>query len=329
MRGAHVLDRDGQGRGGRKLSGHRERLADRARERNTRPLARCPRSAYQLAPMKIAFIGTGVMGAPMARHLAAAGHDVTVYNRTRSKAEATGLAVAATPAAAAKGAQAVVACVGNDADLEQVTLGADGAFAAMDAGAVFIDHTTVSAHIARRLAAARALSVDAPVSGGQAGAEAGKLSIMCGGSDAALAAARPVMEAYAARIVHVGAAGAGQQTKMVNQICIAGVLQGVAEGLRFAQRSDLDLDRVLEAISGGAAQSWQMVNRWQSMAQDRFDFGFAIDWMRKDLGLALEEAKANGAVLPVTALVDQFYAEVQAMGGSRQDTSALVRRLPR
>ncbi|MEH3047345.1 NAD(P)-dependent oxidoreductase [Sphingomonas adhaesiva] len=277
--------------------------------------------------MKIAFIGTGVMGAPMARHLAAAGHDVTVYNRTRGKAEATGLAVADTPAAAANGAQAVVACVGNDADLEQVTLGADGAFAAMDAGAVFVDHTTVSARIARRLAEARDLVVDAPVSGGQAGAEAGKLSIMCGGSEAAMAAARPVMEAYAARIVHVGAAGAGQQTKMVNQICIAGVLQGVAEGLRFAQKSDLDLDRVLEAISGGAAQSWQMVNRWQSMAEDRFDFGFAIDWMRKDLGLALEEARANGATLPVTALVDQFYAEVQAMGGARQDTSALVRRL--
>ena len=279
--------------------------------------------------MKIAFIGTGVMGAPMSRHLAAAGHDVTVYNRTRGKAEATGLSVADTPALAAKGAQAVVACVGNDGDLEQVTLGTDGAFAAMGADAVFIDHTTVSAHIARKLAEARDLVVDAPVSGGQAGAEAGKLSIMCGGSEAALAAARPVMEAYAARIVHVGAAGAGQQTKMVNQICIAGVLQGVAEGLRFAQKSDLDLDRVLEAISGGAAQSWQMVNRWQSMAEDRFDFGFAIDWMRKDLGLALEEAKANGAVLPMTALVDQFYAEVQAMGGARQDTSALVRRLPK
>ncbi|PCG15168.1 MULTISPECIES: NAD(P)-dependent oxidoreductase [Sphingomonas] len=278
--------------------------------------------------MKIAFIGTGVMGAPMARHLAAAGHDVTVYNRTRAKAAATGLAVADTPAAAARGAAAVVTCVGNDADLEAVTLGADGAFAAMADDAVFIDHTTVSAGIARRLAAARALSVDAPVSGGQAGAEAGKLSIMCGGSPDALAKAEPVMRAYAARIVHVGDAGAGQQTKMVNQICIAGVLQGVAEGLRFAQKSGLDLDKVLEAVSGGAAQSWQMVNRWDSMAEGRFDFGFAIDWMRKDLGLALDEAKANGAVLPVTALVDQFYAEVQAMGGARQDTSALVRRLP-
>lgn len=279
--------------------------------------------------MKIAFIGTGVMGAPMARHLAAAGHEVTVFNRTRAKAAATGLAVAATPAEAARGADAVVACVGNDDDLHEVTLGDAGAFATMREDAVFVDHTTVSADIARRLAAARTLCVDAPVSGGQAGAEAGTLSIMCGGTAAAMAKAEPVMRAYAARIVHVGEAGAGQQTKMVNQICIAGVLQGVAEGLRFAQKSALDLDKVLEAVSGGAAQSWQMVNRWQSMAEDRFDFGFAIDWMRKDLGLALDEAKRNGAVLPVAALVDQFYAEVQGMGGARQDTSALVRRLPK
>ncbi len=279
--------------------------------------------------MKIAFIGTGVMGAPMAGHLARAGHDVIVYNRTRAKAEATGFAVADTPAIAAAGADAVVACVGNDADLEQVTLGENGSFAAMRAEAVFIDHTTVSADIARRLAAARALVVDAPVSGGQAGAEKGALSIMCGGSDAAMAQARPVMEAYAARIVHVGAAGAGQQTKMVNQICIAGVVQGLSEALRFAQASELDLDAVFEAVSGGAAQSWQMVNRWGTMARDEFDFGFAIDWMRKDLGLALDEAKRNGAVLPVAALVDQFYAEVQKIGGGRQDTSALVRRLPR
>lgn len=279
--------------------------------------------------MRIGFIGTGVMGAPMARHLAAAGHDVTVFNRTRAKAEATGLAVADTPAAAARGAEAVVTCVGNDDDLAAVTLGSDGAFAAMDDGAVFVDHTTVSADIARRLAAARPLVVDAPVSGGQAGAEAGKLAIMCGGSPEAMARAAPVMSAYAARIVHVGAAGAGQQTKMVNQICIAGVLGGLSEALRFAQRSELDLGKVLEAVSGGAAQSWQMVNRWESMAQDSFDFGFAIDWMRKDLGLALEEARRNGSVLPVTALVDQFYAEVQAIGGARQDTSALVRRLPR
>ncbi|NTS63705.1 NAD(P)-dependent oxidoreductase [Sphingomonas sp. HHU CXW] len=279
--------------------------------------------------MKIAFIGTGVMGAPMARHLSDAGHDVSVFNRTRAKAEATGLTVADTPAAAAKECDAVVTCVGNDADLEAVTLGADGAFAAMRDDAVFIDHTTVSAAIAQRLAAARALVVDAPVSGGQAGAEAGTLSIMCGGTAAAMAKAEPVMQAYAARIVHVGAAGAGQQTKMVNQICIAGVLQGVSEGLRFAQKSGLDLSKVFEAISGGAAQSWQMNNRWQSMSEDRFDFGFAIDWMRKDLGLALDEARRIDAALPMAALVDQFYAEVQAIGGARQDTSALVRRLPK
>lgn len=279
--------------------------------------------------MKIAFLGTGVMGAPMAGHLARAGHDVTVFNRTRAKAAATGLAVADTPATAAAGADAVVACVGNDDDLAQVTLGADGAFAAMREDAVFIDHTTVSADIARRLAGARALVVDAPVSGGQAGAEKGALSIMCGGTAAAMAQATPVMEAYAARIVHVGAAGAGQQTKMVNQIAIAGVLQGLSEALRFAQASGLDLHKVYEAVSGGAAQSWQMVNRWPTMAKDEFDFGFAIDWMRKDLGLALDEAKRNGALLPGAALVDQFYAEVQRMGGGRQDTSALVRRLGR
>jgi 3-hydroxyisobutyrate dehydrogenase len=279
--------------------------------------------------MRIAFIGTGVMGAPMAKHLAAAGHTVTVYNRTRAKAEATGLAVADTPAAAARDAEAVIACVGDDADLEQVTLGADGAFAAMAPQAVFIDHTTVSAAIARRLAGCRALVVDAPVSGGQAGAEKGALAIMCGGSAEAMAKAEPIMHAYAARIVHVGAAGAGQQTKMVNQICIAGVLGGLSEALRFAQKSDLDLDRVLEAISGGAAQSWQMVNRWPTMARDEFDFGFAVDWMRKDLGFALEEARANGATLPVAALIDQFYAEVQQMGGGRQDTSSIIRRLGR
>ena len=277
---------------------------------------------------KIAFIGTGVMGAPMAGHLARAGHDVTVYNRTRSKAEATGLTVADTPAAAAAGKDAVITCVGNDDDLHGVTLGTDGAFAAMRDDAVFIDHTTVSADIARHLFQARALSVDAPVSGGQAGAENGKLSIMCGGTTEAMAKAEPLLQAYAARIVHVGVAGAGQTTKMVNQIAIAGVLQGLSEALRFAQASDLDLAKVFEAISGGAAQSWQMVNRWETMGQDRFDFGFAVDWMRKDLGLALDEAKRNGAVLPVAALVDQFYAEVQKMGGARQDTSALVRRLP-
>ena len=285
--------------------------------------------------MKIGWIGTGVMGAPMAGHLARAGHDVTVYNRTPAKAEAWaakhGGRVAETPAAAADGADAVLACVGNDDDLAAVTLGADGAFAAMRDGALFVDHTTVSAAIARRLAeegAARGLLVlDAPVSGGQAGAESGTLSVMCGGSAEAFAAAQPVLGAYAARIVHVGAAGAGQQAKMVNQIAIAGVLGGLSEALRFAQASGLDLDAVFAAVSGGAARSWQMENRWGSMAEDRFDFGFAIDWMRKDLGLALDEARANGAALPVAALVDQFYAEVQAMGGGRQDTSALVRRL--
>ncbi len=279
---------------------------------------------------RLAFIGTGVMGAPMAGHLAKAGHDVVVFNRTRAKAEATGLEVADTPAAAAEGADAVFTCVGNDDDLHAVTLGPDGAFAAMRDGALFVDHTTVSADIARRLAAeTRLLVVDAPVSGGQAGAEKGALAIMCGGTAGAVAAAGPFMQAYAARIVHVGEAGAGQQTKMCNQIAIAGVIQGVAESLRFAQASGLDTAKVLEAISGGAAQSWQMVNRWPTMAEERFDFGFAVDWMRKDLGLALAEARSNGAVLPVAALVDQFYADVQAMGGGRDDTSSLIRRLPK
>ncbi len=279
---------------------------------------------------RLAFIGTGVMGAPMAGHLAKAGHDVVVFNRTRAKAEATGLEVADTPAAAAESADAVFTCVGNDDDLHAVTLGPDGAFAAMRDGALFVDHTTVSADIARRLAAeTRLLVVDAPVSGGQAGAEKGALAIMCGGTAGAVAAAGPFMQAYAARIVHVGEAGAGQQTKMCNQIAIAGVIQGVAESLRFAQASGLDTAKVLEAISGGAAQSWQMVNRWPTMAEERFDFGFAVDWMRKDLGLALAEARSNGAVLPVAALVDQFYADVQAMGGGRDDTSSLIRRLPK
>ena len=294
-------------------------------------------TAYAPGMARIAFIGLGVMGAPIARHLAAAGHDVTVYNRTAAKAAAWvaehGGQSAATPAAAARDQDAVLTCVGNDDDLAMVTLGEDGAFGAMRAGAVFVDHTTVSADIARRLADEAAtrgfMAVDAPVSGGQAGAENGKLSIMCGGSAEAMAPAEPLMQAYAARIVHIGGPGAGQTTKMVNQIAIAGVLQGVSEALRFAQASRLDLDKVLEAVSGGAAQSWQMVNRWPTMARDEFDFGFAIDWMRKDLGLALDEAGRNGAVLPMTALVDQFYAEVQKMGGARQDTSALVRRLPK
>lgn len=277
------------------------------------------------------------MGAPMARHLLAAGHEVVVHNRTHAKAEAWvaahGGSAARTPAEAAEGALAVLACVGNDDDVAKVTFGRDGAFAAMPEGAVFIDHTTVSAMMARHLAEQaerRGLhSVDAPVSGGQAGAENGALAIMCGGGLKALAIAEPIMRCYAARIVHVGGPGAGQQTKMVNQIAIAGVLQGLSEALRFAQAAELDLDKVLEAISGGAAQSWQMVNRWPTMAKDEFDFGFAVDWMRKDIGLALDEARANGATLPMAALVDQFYAEVQALGGGRQDTSSLVRRLGR
>jgi 3-hydroxyisobutyrate dehydrogenase len=285
----------------------------------------------------IAFIGTGVMGAPMAGHLVAAGHKVTVYNRSPAKADdwaaKYGGGVAATPAEAAHGKDAVFTCVGNDDDLAEVTLGPNGVFATMSPGALFVDHTTVSAKIARQLAEAGSarglLVVDAPVSGGQAGAENGKLSIMCGGTAEAMAAAEPLMQAYAARIVHIGPAGAGQTTKMVNQIAIAGVVQGVAEALRFAQASGLDTGKVFEAISGGAAQSWQMVNRWQTMSEDKFDFGFAVDWMRKDLGLTLDEAKRNGAVLPLTALVDQFYAEVQKMGGGRNDTSSLIRRLPR
>jgi 3-hydroxyisobutyrate dehydrogenase len=277
------------------------------------------------------------MGAPIARHLAEAGHEVVVYNRTSEKAEAWvtkhGGRFAATPAAAAEGCDAVLSCVGADRDLEEVTLGEQGAFRAMREGALFIDHTTVSAHIARRLASEGAerglLVVDAPVSGGQAGAENGTLSIMCGGTREALARAHPLMDVYSARIVHVGEAGAGQTTKMVNQICIAGVIQGVAEGLRFAQAAGLDTAKVFEAVSGGAAASWQMQNRWATMAADSFDFGFAVDWMRKDLGLALEEARANGSTLPVAALVDQFYGEVQQMGGNRQDTSSIVRRLGR
>lgn len=277
------------------------------------------------------------MGGPIAGHLAKAGHELTVYNRTRVKADAWaakyGGNVAENPAAAAAGKQIVISCVGNDDDLSAVTMGRDGAFAAMSSGALYIDHTTVSARIARQLsveAQGRSIQVvDAPVSGGQAGAENGKLSIMCGGSKQAFAAAEQIMAAYAARIVHVGRSGAGQTTKMCNQIAIAGVLQGLSEALRFAQASHLDLDKVFESISGGAAQSWQMDNRWATMARDEFDFGFAVDWMRKDLGLALEEARTNGAAIPVAALVDQFYAEVQVAGGGRKDTSSLVSRLPR
>ena len=286
----------------------------------------------------IAFIGTGVMGAPMAGHLATAGHTVTVYNRSPAKAGAWakqyGGRAAPSPLDAVQGADVLITCVGNDADLDALLLHNDEIIRALGSGGMIIDHTTVSARISRSLAEAAGEFdvefIDAPVSGGQAGAEKGALSIMCGArSDAAFARAAEIVKPYAARTVHVGGPGAGQQTKMVNQIAIAGVLQGLSEAMRFAQASELDLGQVFEAISGGAAQSWQMVNRWQSMSEDRFDFGFAVDWMRKDLGLALDEAKQNGALLPVAALVDQFYAEVQKMGGSRQDTSSLVRRLPK
>ena len=284
---------------------------------------------------RIAFLGLGVMGAPMARHLAAAGHSLAVYNRSPEKARdwsaRHGGSVATTAAGAAGNADAVIACVGRDEDVEEVTLGPNGAFRNLREGAVFIDHTTASARLARRLAeegrALGLLSVDAPVSGGQAGAEAGTLAVMCGGSDEAVAAARPLIEAYAARIIHVGAPGTGQLTKMVNQIAIAGVLQGLAEALHFTKAAGLDSARVFEAVSGGAAASWQMLNRWATMDKGEFDFGFAVDWMRKDLGLTLDEARRNGATLPLTALVDQFYAELQATGGGRQDTSSLVRRL--
>lgn len=289
---------------------------------------------------KIAFLGLGVMGAPMAGHLARAGHHVTAYNRTAARAwswreslASEGIAAwtAETPAEAVAGKDVVLACLGNDDDLAAVLFDA-GALSAMCKGALFVDHTTVSPAIARRIALEAEgmglLALDAPVSGGQAGAESGKLAIMCGGSEAAMVAARPVMEAYAARIVHVGAAGAGQATKAVNQVCIAGVLAGLAEGVRLAEAEGLDMACVLEAISGGAAQSWQMVNRWNTMHARQFDFGFAVDWMRKDLAIALAEAQACGITLPVTALVDGYYAAVQVKGGSRQDTSALIRHLP-
>lgn len=287
------------------------------------------------AMARIAFIGLGIMGAPMARHLAAAGHSLFVYNRSPEKARnwvaANGGTLALTAAAAAGGADAVISCVGGDSDLEEVTIGPNGAFRNMAPGTLFIDHTTVSADIARRIAdQGRGLSiscVDAPVSGGQAGAEKGQLSIMCGGSEEAVTAAEPLMQAYAARIVHVGGDGSGQLTKMVNQLAIAGVLQGLSEAIHFAKAAGLDTAKVFEAVSGGAAQSWQMVNRWDTMVAGEFDFGFAVDWMRKDLGLALDEARNNGASLPLSALVDQFYSDIQAMGGGRQDTSSLIRRL--
>ena len=286
---------------------------------------------------RIAFIGLGVMGGPIARHLRNAGHEMTVYNRSSAKADKWvaehGGQKASSPAEAAKDAEFVVSCVGTDDDLASIALGRDGVFAAMPKGSTFIDHTTVSARIARQLAVeakGRGLNcVDAPVTGGQAGAENGTLAIMCGGTEAAVEAARPVIAAYSKRIVHVGGPGDGQTAKMVNQICIAGVLQGLSEALHFAECAELDLDKVFDAISGGAAQSWQMDNRWATMARGEFDFGFAVDWMRKDLGLAIDEARANGASIPIAAMTDQFFSDIQYMGGGRQDTSALVRRLPK
>ena len=286
-------------------------------------------------PHRVAFLGLGVMGDPMAMHLARAGHAVTVYNRTAAKAQAWvaqhGGASAGTPRQAAAGADIVFSCVGNDADLRSVVLDADGAFAGMPAGAVLVDHTTASAAVARELHAAareRGLHfIDAPVSGGQAGAVNGMLTVMCGGDAEPFEAIRPVAMAFARTIMRMGPTGAGQTAKMANQIAIAGVLQGLSEALAFGRKAGLDLGLVLDVISKGAAQSWQMDNRGKTMVADQFDFGFAVDLMRKDLGLVLDEARRNGARLPLTALVDQFYADVQGMGGGRWDTSSLIRRL--
>ncbi|TSE30791.1 NAD(P)-dependent oxidoreductase [Tepidimonas charontis] len=300
-----------------------------------------PKAHYEpTAARRVAFLGLGVMGYPMAAHLALAGHRVTVYNRTAAKAQAfvqafahLGVAAAPTPRQAAHGAELVFACVGNDDDLRNVVLGDDGALAGMSAGAIFIDHTTASAAVARELyAAARARGqhfIDAPVSGGQAGAQNGMLTVMCGGDPEPFEQARPVIAAFARAVTRIGDSGAGQLAKMVNQIAIAGLLQGLSEAIAFGQRAGLDMALVLDVIGKGAAQSWQMDNRGKTMVEDRFDFGFAVDWMRKDLGLVLEEARRNGSTLPVTALVDQFYADVQAMGGGRWDTSSLIRRLRR
>jgi 3-hydroxyisobutyrate dehydrogenase-like beta-hydroxyacid dehydrogenase len=283
----------------------------------------------------VAFLGLGVMGYPMAGHLARAGHQVTVYNRTAAKAAAWvaeyGGSSAATPAQAAQGADIVFACVGNDDDLRSVTVGEQGAFAGMQPGALFVDHTTASASGARELyatAQARGLHfVDAPVSGGQAGAVNGALTVMCGGDEAAFNAMKPVAMAYSKAVTLVGASGAGQLAKMVNQTAIAGLVQGLSEAIAFGLRAGLDMKLVLDVIGKGAAQSWQMDNRGKTMVDGKFDFGFAVDWMRKDLGLVLEEARRNGAKLPVTALVDQFYADVQTAGGQRWDTSSLITRL--
>jgi len=296
-----------------------------------------PKTYDTIPSQRVAFLGLGVMGYPMAGHLAKAGHRVTVYNRSAAKAAQWvaehGHASAATPRLAAAGAAIVFACVGNDDDLRSVTLGADGAFAGMAPGAVFVDHTTASAAAARELsAAATALGlqfIDAPVSGGNLGAINGALTVMCGGDAAAFTAMRPVAMAFAKAVTLIGASGAGQLAKMVNQTAIAGLLQGLAEAIAFGQHAGLDMKTVLAVIGKGAAQSWQMDNRGPTMLKGEFDFGFAVDWMRKDLGLVLDEARRNGASLPVTALVDQFYADVQAGGGNRLDTSSLLTRLTR
>ena len=288
-----------------------------------------------IAPQAVAFVGLGVMGYPMAGHLARAGHRVTVYNRTAAKAQAWvaeyGGKSAATPRAAADGASIVFTCVGNDDDLRSVVLGEQGALAGLARGGVVVDHTTASAAVARELhAVARASGlafVDAPVSGGQAGAVNGQLTVMCGGDAAPFAAIEPVTMAFAKAVTRVGGSGAGQLAKMVNQTCVAGLVQGLAEAIAFGQKAGLDMKQVLDVIGKGAAQSWQMDNRGGTMVDDQFDFGFAVDLMRKDLGLVFDEARRNGARLPVTALVDQFYADVQAMGGRRWDTSSLIRRL--
>ena len=294
------------------------------------------RSYDATPPRKVAFLGLGVMGFPMAGHLALAGHQVTVYNRTPAKAQAWQAefhsdGTAATPREAATGADIVFCCVGNDDDLRAVTLGADGAFAGMQPGAIFVDHTTASAEVARELfKAARTLGlqfIDAPVSGGQAGAQNGQLTVMCGGDQDAFDAVRPTAMAFSRAFTRIGDSGAGQLAKMVNQICFAGVVQGLSEAIAFGQHAGLDMPVVLDVISKGAAQSWQMENRGKTMVEGRFDFGFAVDWMRKDLGLVLDEAKRNGARLPLTALVDQFYADVQHNGGQRWDTSSLITRL--
>ncbi|ANN68373.1 NAD(P)-dependent oxidoreductase [Bordetella bronchialis] len=287
------------------------------------------------SPKKVAFLGLGVMGFPMAGHLAKAGHQVTVYNRTAAKAQEWaaefGGKTAATPREAASGAEIVFCCVGNDDDLRSVVLGENGAYAGMGKGAVFVDHTTASAQVARELyGEAKRLGlqfVDAPVSGGQAGAVNGVLTVMCGGEPEVFERIKPVAQVFGRAVTLVGAPGAGQLAKMVNQICIAGLVQGLSEGIAFGQAAGLDMKLVLDVISKGAAQSWQMENRGATMVDDKFDFGFAVNWMRKDLGLVLEEARANGARVPVTALVDQFYGDVQKMGGGRWDTSSLIKRL--